>query len=289
MSGAGWFVKSHGLGNDYVVVDAETFGVSLTPDRVRLLCHRNLGLGSDGILEVDARGRFFFVRIWNPDGSEAERSGNGLRIAAKFLAEHGYTNDAEFIVETVAGPVKTQVYRGEASGAGGGAAGAAGRVHAVRLEMGRAEIDRSQRTLVVDDETLDVTIVSVGNPHCVVFGQPLTLERLRMLGPLIENHAAFPKRINVQLAKPEARDRVRTLIWERGAGHTLASGTSSCAVAAACVDRGLADGRVAIEMEGGTLEIDVATDLSIVMKGPVEETFTGTLSPDLRARLDALP
>ena len=278
VSGAGWFVKSHGLGNDYVVVDVETFGVALTPERVRLLCHRNLGLGSDGILEVDARGRFFFVRIWNPDGSEAERSGNGLRIAAKFLAEHGYTNEPEFIVETVAGPVKTQVYRD-----------AAQRVDAVRLEMGRAEIDRSQRTLAVDDETLDVTILSVGNPHCVVFGQPLTRERLFTLGPLIENHANFPKRINVQLAKPESRDRVRALIWERGAGHTLASGTSSCAVAAACVDRGLADGRVTIEMEGGALEIDVAPDLSIVMKGPVEETFTGTLSPDLRARLDALP
>ncbi|HEU4333464.1 MAG TPA: diaminopimelate epimerase [Candidatus Eisenbacteria bacterium] len=272
------FVKSHGLGNDYVVVDAARFGIALTPERVRLLCHRNLGLGSDGILEVDARGRLF-VRIWNPDGSEAERSGNGLRIAAKFFAEHGYVAGDDFTVETIAGPVRTQVFR----------EGAAGRVSAVRLEMGAAVVDRSRKTLDVDGAPLDVTIVSVGNPHCVVFGEAMTRERLFALGPKIENHAAFPKRINVQLARPLTRDRVEALIWERGAGHTLASGTSSCAVATACYDRGLVDGRVTVAMEGGTLEIEVAKDLSLVMKGPVEEVFTGSLSPDLRSRLEALP
>ena len=113
-------------------------------------------------------------------------------------------------------------------------------------------------------------------------------ERLFALGPKIENHDQFPKRINVQLAEPASRRNVRALIWERGAGHTLASGTSSCAVAAACYDRGLVDGAVAIEMEGGTLEVEVAQDLSIVMKGPVEEVYAGTLSPDLRTRLDAM-
>ncbi|HSQ60988.1 MAG TPA: diaminopimelate epimerase [Acidobacteriota bacterium] len=278
------FVKSHGLGNDYVVVDAARFGIALTPERVRLLCHRNLGLGSDGILEVDARGRLF-VKIWNPDGSEAERSGNGLRIAAKFFAEHGYVEGDDFTVATIAGPVRTRVFREGAPGAGG----PGGRVSAVRLEMGAASVDRSRTTLDVDGAALDVTIVSVGNPHCVVFGEAMTRERLFALGPRIENHAAFPKRINVQLARPLARDRVEALIWERGAGHTLASGTSSCAVATACYDRGLVDGTVTVAMEGGTLQIEVAKDLSIVMKGPVEEVFTGTLSPDLLSRLEALP
>lgn len=268
----GEFVKSHGLGNDYVVVDTATFGIPLTPERVRLLCHRNLGLGSDGILEVEAKGRYF-VKIWNPDGSEAERSGNGLRIAAKFLAEHGYVKDDVFTVETVAGPVRTEVFRDS------------GRVHAVRLEMGRAAIDRSRSVLDVAGRELDVTVVSVGNPHCVVFGEELTPARLFDLGPKIENHEAFPQRINVQLASALSRARVRALIWERGAGHTLASGTSSCAVAAACRDRGLVDDVVTIEMEGGTLDIEVAEDLSIVMKGPVEEVFTGSLSPDLAKRL----
>lgn len=268
----GEFVKSHGLGNDYVVVDTATFGIPLTPERVRLLCHRNLGLGSDGILEVDARGRYF-VKIWNPDGSEAERSGNGLRIAAKFFADHGYMKGDEFTVETVAGPVRTQLFR------------ESGRVNAVRLEMGSATIDRTRKALEVAGKSLDVTIVSVGNPHCVVFGEAMTQARLFELGPKIENHEVFPKRINVQLASPVSRAKVRALIWERGAGHTLASGTSSCAVAVACYDRGLVDGTVTIEMEGGALDIEVAKDLSIIMKGPVEEVFVGSLSPDLRERL----
>jgi diaminopimelate epimerase len=275
MIGAGEFVKSHGLGNDYVVVDTATFGIPLTPERVRLLCDRNLGLGSDGVLEIDARERYAVV-IWNPDGSVAERSGNGLRIAAKFLADHGYASADDFVIETAAGPVRTQLFRD------------GDRVNAVRLEMGRATIDRSLKTLEVGGETLDVTVVSVGNPHCVVFGQPMTRERLFALGPRIENHARFPKRINVQLAEARSRARVGALIWERGAGHTLASGTSSCAVAAACLDRGLIDGHVTIEMEGGSLAIDVAPDLSIVMKGPVEEVFSGRVSQDLRTRLLAL-
>lgn len=267
------FVKSHGLGNDYVVVDSARFGIPLTPERVRLLCHRHLGLGSDGILEVTATDDRFQVKIWNPDGSLAERSGNGLRIAAKFLSDHNYTIESAFAIETVAGPVRTQVYK------------ESGRVSAVRLEMGRASIDRAVKSLDVQGNRLDVTVVSVGNPHCVVFGQPHTRDRLFTLGPLVENHAKFPKRINVQLVSPESRDRVRALVWERGAGHTLASGTSACAVAAACFDRDLADGRVTVVMEGGQLEVEVDDDLSIIMTGPVEEVFAGTVSPDLRRRL----
>ena len=267
------FVKSHGLGNDYVVVDAARFGIRLTPERVRLLCHRHLGLGSDGILEITAADDGFGVVIWNPDGSLAERSGNGLRIAAKFLSEHGYTEENTFAIRTAAGPVRTEVYRSE------------GRVTAVRLEMGRAVIDRAVKTLPVQGNKLDVTVVSVGNPHCVIFGQPHTCDRLFAIGPLVESHAKFPARINVQLASPDSRRHVRALVWERGAGHTLASGTSACAVAAACFDRGLVDREVNVEMEGGELEVEVAPDLSIIMTGPVEEVFEGMLSPDLRRRL----
>jgi diaminopimelate epimerase len=270
---AGDFIKGHGLGNDYIVVDGSRFGIALTPERVRLLCHRNLGLGSDGVLEIGVRGERFTARIWNPDGSEAERSGNGLRIAAKFLSEHGYTAERTFVIETAAGPVSAEVYRRE------------GRVHAVRLEMGRAMIDRSKRALEVERRRLDVTVVSVGNPHCVIFGEELTRERLFTLGPLVERHAAFPDRINVQLAVAESRRRARALVWERGAGHTLASGTSACAVATACYDRGLTDGNVTVVMEGGQLEVEVGPDLDLIMTGPVEEVFEGTLSPDLRQRL----
>jgi diaminopimelate epimerase len=267
------FVKSHGLGNDYLVVDSARFPVPLTPERIRLLCHRHIGLGSDGILEVTASDDRFFVRIWNPDGSEAERSGNGLRIAAKFLAEHGYTEESRFAIDTIAGAIETEVF---AQG---------GRVHAVRLEMGRAAVDRAAKTLAVESDRLDVTVVSVGNPHCVIFGEPLTRERLFALGPRVENHPRFPQRINVQLAEPESRSRVRALVWERGAGHTLASGTSACAVAAACRDRGLVDDRVTVVMEGGELTVEVGARLDLVMTGPVEEVSTGYLSPDLRTRL----
>jgi diaminopimelate epimerase len=267
------FVKGHGLGNDYIVVDGERFGIPLTPERVRLLCHRNLGLGSDGVLEVTRRVDRFFARIWNPDGSEAERSGNGLRIAAKFLSDHGYTIESTFVIETAAGPVSTEVYR------------RGGRVYAVRLEMGRAHIERAVRSLTVERRHLDVTVVSVGNPHCVIFGEPLTRERLFAIGPLVEKHAQFPKRINVQIAVAESRTSARALVWERGAGHTLASGTSACAVAAACFDRGLVDGKVTVLMEGGQLEVEVGPDLTLIMTGPAEEVYVGTLSPDLRQRL----
>ncbi len=267
------FVKSHGLGNDYIVIDSARFGIPLTPERVRLLCHRHLGLGSDGILEVSALDDRFSVRIWNPDGSEAERSGNGLRIAAKFLSEHGYTIESSFTIETVAGPVQTDVYRD------------VGRVEAVRLEMGRASIDPGMKSLEVQGSRLDVAVLSVGNPHCVIFGQPHTRDRLFVLGPLVENHPRFPERINVQLVAPDSKNRVRALVWERGAGHTLASGTSACAVAAACFDRGLVGGAVTVVMEGGQLEVEVADDLSIIMTGPVEEVFVGMLSQDLRQRL----
>ena len=267
------FVKSHGLGNDYVVIDTARFGLRLTPERVRLLCHRHLGLGSDGVLEVTATDDRFFVRIWNPDGSEAERSGNGLRIAAKFLSEHGYTEESSFAIETVAGPVRTEVYRSD------------GRVHSVRLDMGRAAIDRGVKQLAIKGDRMDMTVVSVGNPHCVIFGQPLTRERLFVLGPAIETHQRFPARINVQLVEPEGRRQVRALVWERGAGHTLASGTSACAVAAACFDRGLVDKDVTVMMEGGQLEVEVSRDLSLIMTGPVEEVFEGNLSEDLRGRL----
>jgi diaminopimelate epimerase len=213
------------------------------------------------------------VRIWNPDGSEAERSGNGLRIAAKFLSDHGYTRESSFVIDTIAGPVAAQVNL------------RSGRVHTVRLEMGRARLDRGRRILEAGGKRLDVTIVSVGNPHCVIFGEPLTRERLFELGPLVERHALFPERINVQLAAAESRRRARALVWERGAGHTLASGTSACAVATACFDRGLTDGTVTVLMEGGQLEVEVGPDLTLIMTGPVEEVFEGTLSPDLRQRL----
>jgi diaminopimelate epimerase len=268
------FVKSHGLGNDYLVVDAHALGLELTPARIRQICNRHTGVGADGILvHVDTRAADFGVRIFNPDGTEAEKSGNGLRIFAKFLYDYGRTQRTEFTVDTRGGVVRAQLLL------------TGGRVTGVRVEMGRAVIDRSLTALTVDGEVLHIVPLSVGNPHCVVFVEALSLPELLRLGPLIEQHPAFPGRTNVQLVHVESRHAMRALVWERGAGHTLASGSSSCAVAAAGFDKGLVDGHVTVHLEGGDLEIDVGSDLSIVMTGPVEEICTGRFSSEFRDRL----
>ena len=265
------FVRSHGLGNDYLVMDP---AFELTPERNRIICHRNTGVGSDGILVVaKAAGADFAVRILNPDGSEAEKSGNGLRIFSKFLYDHGYTKKTEFTIHTLGGIVNARLIL------------EAGRVVAVRVDMGRATIDRQLTKLEVAGQTLNVTSLSVGNPHCVTIVPDLRQVDLLKLGPAIENHPAFPKRTNVQFAQVLDRANVRALIWERGAGHTLASGSSSCAVATACFDKQLVDGKVTVQMEGGNLAIELDRQLNLVMTGPVEEVCTGTFSDDLRLHL----
>jgi diaminopimelate epimerase len=264
------FVRSHGLGNDYLVMDPSRLGFELTPERVRLICHRNLGVGSDGILAVaknpDAD---FAVRILNPDGSEAEKSGNGLRIFAQFLHDHGYTKKSQFTIHTLGGIVNVQLL-----------------ANGVRVEMGRATIDPKLTTLEVAGQTLRVTSVSVGNPHCVTILDALNPDWLK-LGPLIENHPAFPNRTNVQFAQVLDRARVRALIWERGAGHTLASGSSACAVAVASYHEKLVDSPVTVHMEGGDLTIEIDESLNLVMTGPVEEVCVGTFSEKFRQRLNA--
>src|SRR5439155_6126730 len=163
------------------------------------------------------------------------------------------------------------------------------RVSAVRVEMGRATINRWVTQRDVAGERLDVTALSVGNPHCVTIVPDLSAVDLFRLGPLIETHPAFPQKTNVQFAQVVDRAHVKALIWERGAGHTLASGSSSCAVVAACLDRTLVDRDVTVHMEGGDLHIQVREDGEIEMEGPVEEICEGRFSPDLRARLVAAP
>jgi diaminopimelate epimerase len=270
------FVRSHGLGNDYLVMDPARVGFELTPGRVRLICHRNLGVGSDGILAVaQNRQADFAVRILNPDGSEAEKSGNGLRIFAKFLFDHGYTTKTQFGIHTLGGVVNARLILEDAPT----------RCIGVRVDMGRAVIDRQLTKLEVAGRTLNVTSLSVGNPHCVTIVDDLSEVDLARLGPSIENHQAFPNRTNVQFACVLDRANVRALIWERGAGHTLASGSSACAVATACYDKGLVDGRVTVHMEGGDLEIEIAKTLDLVMTGPVEEVCVGKFSEDFRRRL----
>ena len=283
------FVKSHGLGNDYFVLDATAISFNLTPEVIKLLCHRNYGIGSDGILLlIQSDKADFGLRILNPDGSEAEKSGNGLRIFSKYLFEHGHSDKEVFTIDTLGGIVTAEL---EADN---------GLVPFVTVEMGEAifqsnlipvageEREVVQEEIQVGGETLKITAVSVGNPHCVVFVDELSEDQIMKLGPLLETHELFPNRINVQFAKPVSRDRVQILIWERGAGYTLASGSSSCAVASACVKNGFTDGTLTVSMPGGELGITIRDDWSINMRGAVEEVAVGNLSPDILKKIDEI-
>ena len=275
------FVKSHALGNDYIVLDASQLGFPLTPEAVRTICDYHFGIGSDGILlVVPGENADFGVRIFNPDGGEAEKSGNGIRILAKFLWDHGYAPRPDFTIATLGGLVRARL---EVEGR---------RVRMITADMGRATFVSEEipvagprrevvgEPLLVDGERLIVTCVSVGNPHCVILADSLDEARVKRLGPKIEHHPSFPKRINVQFAKVLARDRVSIMIWERGAGWTLASGTSSCGVVSACVKSGLTDRRVTVQSPGGELTVAVAASWDLTLTGPVSEIGRGTLASD---------
>lgn len=278
------FFRGHGLGNDYLVMDPKDLMFRLTPAAVRTICDRNWGVGSDGILAlVPTKKADFGLRIFNPDGSEAEKSGNGLRIFARYLHATRRIARTAFSVETKGGIVSIQLhldrYREAAN---------------VTVEMGHATFapDALPCTVAVEEliqqpieaggRSVQFTGVSVGNPHCVLFkqaGESWSRADLLALGPALENHPLFPKRTNVQLAVPTGPQEIFILIWERGAGETQASGSSSCAAASAAVRLGLVRSPVTVTMPGGTLHIEVDADYNLTMKGPVAEVARGTLSP----------
>ena len=278
------FFRGHGLGNDYLVMDPKELGFKLTSKAIRAICDRHWGLGSDGILTlVPSKRADFGLRIFNPDGSEAEKSGNGLRIFARYLHATKKTRKTRFTVETIGGLVTCTLHvdrNGDAA--------------SVTVEMGQATFAPAALpcTLTVDElinqpieaagQRLVFTGVSVGNPHCVVFkpaAEQWSREELLALGPALENHALFPRRTNVQLAVPTGQREIFILIWERGAGETQASGSSSCAAASAAVRLGLVQSPVTVNMRGGTLRIDVDKEFNLSMKGPVTEVARETLSP----------
>jgi diaminopimelate epimerase len=277
------FFRGHGLGNDYLVMDPKELTFKLTPANIRTICDRNWGLGSDGILAlVPSKKADFGLRIFNPDGSEAEKSGNGLRIFARYLHATRKTARTQFTVDTKGGLVSVRLHLDRHREAG-----------EVTVEMGRATFvpealpctspvaELIQQPIEAAGCSLRFTGVSVGNPHCVVFkqvGESWSRADLLALGPALENHSLFPKRTNVQLAVPTGAQEIFILIWERGAGETQASGSSSCAAAAAAVRLGLVESPVTVSMPGGKLKIDVGADYNLTMKGPVAEVARGFLS-----------
>jgi diaminopimelate epimerase len=272
------FAKYHALGNDYLIVDGDLQRPKLGAERVRALCDRHTGIGSDGILALHRPSRSELVlRIWNPDGSEAEKSGNGVRIFARFLWDFGYVRGPELAITTRGGPVIARLSVVQ------------GIVRSIRVDMGRATFTSNEIPVlgppreVVDEPLrvgsvdLRVTCVSVGNPHCVRFVSELHPEALRSLGPQLETHPMFPNRTNVQLARVRSRSAIDVLVWERGAGETQASGSSSCAVVAAAHRLGLVDHKVDVHMPGGKLRIEISSDYALRMTGPATPVYRGKL------------
>jgi diaminopimelate epimerase len=265
-------IKYQALGNDYLVLDLPG-PLDAVVELLPLLCHRQRGLGSDGLLAFDPRG--MSVRIFNPDRSEAQKSGNGLRIAAAHaVLEHGA--DDRFELRTVGGPNSVRIL--ERTGAGIVCAVDIGRPSFRAADLPAnfpGEPDRVR--LDTPAGTVEAMLVSVGNPHCVVFDQPVTKERCVELGPHLERHPAFPERTNVQLFEVVDRARVRVEIWERGAGYTLASGTSASAVTAACMRAGLVDDNVTIQMPGGNLQVRRERTGNLVQSGPAQRVYRATV------------
>jgi diaminopimelate epimerase len=277
------FVKMHGLGNEYIVLDSSVIDFQLTKKAIMRLCNIHFGIGSDGIvLLVPSQKADFGFRVYNPDGSEAEKSGNGLRILCKYLYDYGYTVSRQFSVETLTDIVYADIVEEKN-----------GKALMIRVEMGKAiftsrDIPVSSdlpefigQKILAGDREFEVNCVSVGNPHCVVIRPELDENEIRTYGPLLENHPLFPNRINVQFAKVLSPNYAEILIWERGAGYTLASGSSSCAASCILVKRGLINGDLTMHMQGGTLKIDIDKSWNIRMTGEVREIARGVLGGEL--------
>jgi diaminopimelate epimerase len=262
------FIKYQALGNDYLVLDLPGPLERLVP-LLPVLCDRFRGLGSDGLLAFDPGA--MAVRIFNPDGSEAQKSGNGLRItSAHAVLEHGAADRFELRTKDRANAVRVLARNGPEI--------------VCEVDIGRPSFHAADLPARFEGEPdrvhldtpagrVEAMLVSVGNPHCVVFGEPATRERCVELGPHLERHEAFPERTNVQLFEVVDRGRVRVEIWERGAGYTLASGTSASAVAAACMSAGLVGDDVTIQMPGGDLQIRREKSGHLVQSGPARRVY----------------
>ena len=271
------FSKMHGLGNDFVIIDAVSRPLALTPEQIRFIADRHIGIGCDQLLVVEpARdpGADFRYRIFNADGSEAEQCGNGARCFARFVRDHGLTDKDELVLETRSGLLRTRLLDG----------------HLVTVDMGVPRLEPAAvpflteqpgpvYTLPLDGETVELSVVSMGNPHAVLLVEDVTRAPVERLGPLLERDTHFPQRVNVGFMEIEDRAHIRLRVFERGAGETLACGSGACAAVVAGRQRGLLDDRVAVELPGGSLFVQWAGDgNSVAMTGPATLVFEGTIS-----------
>jgi diaminopimelate epimerase len=274
------YLKYHALGNDYIVLRPESLSAELSPDIVRIICHRNYGVGSDGILygPVDSKSADFGLRIFNPDGGEAEKSGNGLRIFARSLYDEGRVSEESFSVETPGGIVSCKVEKG------GGI---------VTVQMGEVSFDSQKipvagpprevlnEEIFIDGKNFKFCAATVGNPHCVVLVDEPSSSDAQRYGPFMENDPRFPNRTNVQFMKVIDRRNIRIEIWERGAGYTLASGSSSTAAAAVAHKLGLCDSDITVHMPGGEIRIEFQNGFFATMTGPVTKVSEGVMATEM--------
>ncbi|MDR0925755.1 MAG: diaminopimelate epimerase [Hungatella sp.] len=279
--------KYHGLGNDYLIFDPNKNELELTEESVRLICNRNFGVGSDGLLVGPVLGQDKLeLKILNPDGSEAELSGNGVRIFGKYLKDAGYVQKNRFIVNTLSGQQTIQ-YLNES--------GTKIKVSMGKLNFYSDEIPVTGPRREVLNETMmfgsipyRVTCVSIGNPHCVIWLNDISKELACRIGKHSETADYFPEKINTELLKVVDRTNIEIEIYERGAGYTLASGTSGCAAAGAAYRMGLTDPKMYVHMPGGVLEVEIEKDGSVLMTGEVGYVGRFTLSHEMTEQLRAL-
>jgi diaminopimelate epimerase len=271
------FEKWQALGNDYAIVEQDELPFELTPERVRAICARHTGVGADGILllsKSDERDFVAELHIFNPDGSEAELSGNGVRQAVMYLRRNGWTDKDVFSIRTAAGEVRPQITGATTS----------------TVDMGRARLvsekdfpsggDDGTGTLTVGERELAFQFVSIGNPQCAIeVGDELEELDVNSYGPGIERHELFPNRTNVSFWRRDADNEIRVRIFERGVGETMSSGTGATGAAVAAVLRG-ADSPVSVHLDGGDLEVEVEEDLHVNLTGWAVPVYEGRLSDD---------
>lgn len=274
------YTKYHALGNDYIVINPTDIKKELDPDEIRLICHRNYGVGSDGILygPLDSQSCNFGLKIFNPDGSEAEKSGNGLRIFARSLIDKSFANELTFTVETLGGPVSCEVNPNRKS---------------VTVKMGKVSFDSRiipvegsprqvlNETIKIDGRNMKFSAATIGNPHCVVLSENPSPEMAKRYGPDIEIDPRFPNRTNVQFMKIIDSNNIKIEIWERGAGYTLASGSSSIAAAAVAHKLGFCDSDITVHMPGGKIKIQLDDDFVATMTGQVTKVCDGNISDEM--------
>ena len=270
------FSKMHGLGNDFVVIDGVRQALALSPVQIRFLADRHFGVGCDQLLLVEKAGRpdiDFSYRIFNADGGEVEQCGNGARCFVRFVHEQGLTEKTEIRVETMSGVISPRL---EADGN-------------VTVDMGVPVLDPARipfvspsadivQPLEVGGERIEITAVSMGNPHAVQVVADVDSAPVGAQGPLIEAHPRFPQRVNAGFMQIAGRQRIRLRVFERGAGETLACGTGACAAVVAGIARGLIDSPVRVETRGGELSIAwQGPGTPVLMTGPAVTVFTGEI------------